>query len=82
MRIEDRVHRPAPAPPAPVDPTRRGAQWPEFVLVAALVVAALLVRRPWQRQPAFWFDEAWVADSLRVSLGQLAHPRATGSTRP
>jgi hypothetical protein len=71
MRIEDRVHRPAPAPPAPVDPTRRGAQWPEFVLVAALVVAALLVRRPWQRQPAFWFDEAWVADSLRVSLGQL-----------
>jgi hypothetical protein len=71
MRVEDPAHRPVLAPPAPGGPARRGAHWPEAVLVAGLALAALLVRRPWQPKPAFWIDEAWVADSLRVPLGQL-----------
>jgi hypothetical protein len=41
------------------------------MLLAGLALAALLVRRAWQPRPAFWVDEAWVADSLRVPLGQL-----------
>ncbi|HEU4400275.1 MAG TPA: hypothetical protein VFU54_20855 [Actinomycetota bacterium] len=71
MRVESLARRPASAPTAPGGLARRGGLGLEAALVAGLALAALLVRRPWQRQPAFWIDEAWVADSLRVPLGQL-----------
>jgi len=71
MRVESLARRPASAPTAPGGLARRGGQGLEAALVAGLALAALLVRRPWQHQPAFWIDEAWVADSLRVPLGQL-----------
>ena len=71
MRLQHPVRRPAPAAPAAGGPARRGGMGLEVALVGGLVLAALLARRPWRPQPAFWIDEAWVADSLRVPLGQL-----------
>jgi hypothetical protein len=71
MRLERVDRSPAPAPTTPARAARLGGRGLEGGLIAGLALAALLVRRPWQPQPAFWIDEAWVADSLRVPLGQL-----------
>ncbi len=70
MRVEDPI-RPTSAPVAPDEMASRGGRGVEPALGAALAVAALLVRRPWQPKGPFWIDEAWVADSLRVPLSQL-----------
>jgi hypothetical protein len=49
--------------------------WPRVVTVAAvLALAAIAInaRRPsYLLSQPFWFDEAWVADSVRAPLGQL-----------
>jgi hypothetical protein len=40
--------------------------------VAALLVVAMLARRPgWMLDRSYWLDEGWVADSLRAPLHQL-----------
>ena len=71
MRLEDPIRRPTSAPLAPDELASRGGRGVEATLLAGLALAALLVRRPWQPQGAFWIDESWVADSLRVPLDQL-----------
>jgi hypothetical protein len=49
--------------------------WPRVVTVAAvlaLTTIAINARRPsYLLSHPFWFDEAWVADSVRAPLGQL-----------
>ncbi len=59
------------AAPAPI----RAVDWPRVAAVAAVLAIAVIAvraRRPgYLLSHPFWFDEAWVADSVRAPLGQL-----------
>jgi len=55
------------------------APYIDLTMILALLVLAILVRRPWYmlRHP-FWLDEAWVVDSVRAPFRSL--PSLTSST--
>jgi hypothetical protein len=71
----DRVREPASQarPRAPRQTSE--AAWPRGITMAAvlaLTVIAVYARRPgYLLSHPFWFDEGWVADSVRAPLGQL-----------
>ena len=51
----------------------RPRPWVDVALLVPLMAAAVLARRPgYLLSQAFWLDEAWVADSVRAPLRQLA----------
>jgi hypothetical protein len=57
----------------------RGGRTLEALTVAALLVLAIVVRRPaYLLSHSFWVDEGWVADSVRAPIEQL--PLLTSST--
>ena len=77
-----RVASPAPVVDRPGGPpatrVRGGRSW-EPPAVAALLLVALVARRPdYMLSQAFWVDEGWVADSVRAPLEQV--PLLTSST--
>jgi hypothetical protein len=54
-------------------PRRRPGPWADAALLLPLLATAVLARRPgYLLSHAFWLDEAWVADSVRAPLRQLA----------
>jgi hypothetical protein len=68
----DRVRDPATqARPRATRQTGEAA-WPRVVTVLVLVAIGVYARRPgYLLSHPFWFDEGWVADSVRAPLGQL-----------
>jgi hypothetical protein len=58
---------------APATAPRPVVAWiAQGAAVAALLVVAMLARRPgWMLDRSYWLDEGWVADSLRAPLHQL-----------
>jgi hypothetical protein len=54
-------------------PRRRSGPWADAVLLLPLLTVGVVARRPgYLLSHAFWLDEAWVADSVRAPLRQLA----------
>lgn len=72
--LEHAVTDRAPTVPPPALRVRRrlAPLGVEEAVVAALLLLAILARRPgYVLSQTFWLDESWVVDSVRAPLGQL-----------